>query len=641
MANQDAAEPSTTPLKAPAWENFQMKRLPMLRSEIDLYNFQQYTIHKTLMQRIFVIGLSTGLGKTVCAFSAYLYYHWTMLRTQGVRTKLLVCTNKSAVLQFRSELDKFFTHDLQAASVFSGMEKGTRNPEGVYDAPMRNREGKRLSYGQARTATYEAFGRDAGGLDVMVMNYATFNRDSAAIHTAIANAKAAGFHFVAVFDEATVFKSLESKTHHAVRATSLMAERVIGLTATLTKGKLEEIYGICRGLGLDLATSPSAFEQAYCDVWVSPKNKAIRKIRGYRNIGEFIKLLAPFSIMLRKIDVAKFLPPFILRTCSVEHSDEQYRLISDIYSGAIDPASYGEGSPAFDDEVLMGIEAPEPINIRNPFARVPASKLVKPSEVRKVASLGETGFIKRALMDSRLVTNKDCENPAILSPKTEELMRLLEDELVDEKVIIYTPSKRYLHMVRRTIEQSNRTPEKYRRVLEVSGDIKQQDREDAKNLFQTSPDHNLIMITDAGVESINLQAASILVVMSMPSSGGNMVQLAGRLSRIGSTHSKLQAIFMLTADSQDMSEYLIIHQQMQLMALVMGEAERGLIDWAYIRAAAAERDGAEDVSEAELQSRSMRELLLHRRGSRSAFYGVQATKLVAEHVAEIEEAFRQ
>lgn len=131
--------------------------------------------------------------------------------------------------------------------------------------------------------------------------------------------------------------------------------------------------------------------------------------------------------------------------------------------------------------------------------------------------------------------------------------------------------------------------------------------------------HNIILINDAGIESINLQAASVLIVLTMPTSGGNMVQLAGRLSRIGSAHSNLLLLYLQMEDSQDEDDYLIIQQQMQLMAKVMGEAEKGLIDWDLLKAEAGKKSGTE-VSQEQLDAEALQKLEFHKRKRRADFY---------------------
>ena len=648
MSQETAVAPAkeSTPLQRPAWETFEMVRLPILRPEINLYNFQQYAINKAIRQRIFCIALSTGLGKTVCSYASYFYYRMVM-KAKGIDTRLLIVTNKSAVLQFRSELDKFFDHGLKAVAVHSGMAKlGAKNYAGA----------RRNAY-EMWSNTYDPNSQ----LDVLVMNYATFRMDVGdmkfedrskplepgevykikaskvgTIGRAIQQLQENGVHVFVVFDEATVFKNIQTATHRAVEKVASASHRVTGLTATLTKGKLEEIYAIYKALGVQLARNKEEFENEYCVVFQHPKQRFVRSIRGYKNTAKFVQLIRDISIVLRKIDVAKFLPAYSLRKIPVEHSPEQFKIISDVYSGLIDITQFGQDLELeADDQGVFSLpgETTEAVDAENPF-NLPATPDQLPDEnanQKRVTTFMESGFIKRALLDHRIVTKQGLNDFKTMSPKTKEIIRLLNDEFTGEKIVIYTPSKLYLKLLRKTIENHPDVPDYYKKVLEISGDISQVDREQAKIDFTDSKQHNIIIINDAGLESINLQAASVLIVATMPSSGGNMVQLAGRLSRIGSTHANLLLLYLLTENSQDEDEYIIINQQMQMMAQVMGEAEKGLLDWDALREAEAERRKMqEELSEDEFKKASMQQLLFHKRNRRASFYTANATALMAE-----------
>jgi superfamily II DNA or RNA helicase len=603
-------DPATAPAETSVepWERVNLARLPQLREDFDLRKFQQYAVYLAIHQRIFCIALATGLGKTLCAFACYFYYVMVRKR-RGIPVKLLICTNKSAVLQFRNELDKFFVHDHKALAVHRQMGK-----LGAKD------------YAGARRNAYSLFADPDPdlGLDVLVMNYATFRKDFKGINAAVAAARKSGQEIFLVLDEATVFKNIKTKTHTAVATIARQSARVLGLTATLTKGKLEEIYGIYKGMGHQLAGSKEEFEDKYCIVFKHPRQRFIRKVTGYKNTNEFAKLLANIAIVLRKVDVAKELPAFLPpRKIFVEHDEDQFRLISDIYAGVIKPSV----ETLTEDSLL-------PIEDRNPFAVVPEAQaeVVEESGNKSVKRLSEQGHVRRALLDKRIVT-KESPDSKYVSPKTEELLRLLTDEYTTEKIVVYTQSKKYLKILLNAVRYNESLPKGYQMPLEISGDVSGEDRERNKERFQTDPSYNIIFINDAGLESINLQSASVLMLMQMPTSGGNLVQLAGRLSRIGSAHTNLQILYFMVKDSQDEDEYLIIHQQMQLVAQIMGEAEQGLIDWDTLKDASTATlltDLQGDISDEDFQRLSMSQLLLHSRKRRQSFYTRAAQRLDLE-----------
>jgi SNF2 family DNA or RNA helicase len=71
--------------------------------------------------------------------------------------------------------------------------------------------------------------------------------------------------------------------------------------------------------------------------------------------------------------------------------------------------------------------------------------------------------------------------------------------------------------------------------VRISGKVSAKDREVNKTLFQDrNSGTNIIMITTAGSESINLQTAEHIILVDSPWSWGDYVQLIGRAVRIGS-----------------------------------------------------------------------------------------------------------
>lgn len=599
--NLEVSVISSAAAPKPAWAEFKLKPLDIIKPEISPYNFQQFAVYKSLMQNRFVFGLATGLGKTLCSYLTYYYF-----RTKFPNTRMIIVTTKSALLQFKEEHSKFFNHEARIVAVHEDMPRlGAK------------------TYANARKNAYEFFAspHDIHKIDVLVLNYAVFRIDHAEILKSVQKLNEQQIPLFFIADEATAFKNISTKTHHAVASIAKRATKALGLTATLTKGKLEEIYGIFKGLGVQITSNKEEFMDRYCITFSPPGRPHFKSVVGYKNVAEFVERVRPYCIVLRKADVADFLPPYTIRRIYLDHDDEQFALIRDIYSGVVNPALFGRD----EDDVIEG-EATEvkdatQVDPTQVFGEEAAAETLDMAGVQVIQRLTEVGFIKRALMDPRLVLKKDLNKYDRKSPKTEELIRLLTDEFTDEKIVVYTPSKQYLKLMLATVRREEGLADYYRNPLEISGDISGALREEYKKIFQEKDTHRLIFLNDAGLEAINLQAASILVVTSLPKSGGDLVQLAGRLSRLGSTHKNLQIIYLIIKNSQDEDEYLIAQQQMQIMSTVLGEAEVGLLDWDTLREAESKRTpGEDDISPEELRTRSLARILLHKRKKRASFY---------------------
>lgn len=121
-----------------------------------------------------------------------------------------------------------------------------------------------------------------------------------------------------------------------------------------------------------------------------------------------------------------------------------------------------------------------------------------------------------------------------------------------------------------------------------------------------------MLLDDAGSEALNLQAASVMIIASLPDSWGKLIQIVGRISRIGSTHSSLLLIFLLHEDSQDFDEYCILQRQGVLFQAIHGDVEKGLLDTSVLRGV--EHEG---ISDEEFVSKSVSHLLIGTRKRRA------------------------
>lgn len=539
------------------WEGFELQRPEELRPELSLKDFQQYSVYQSLLKNRYITGLPTGCGKTLIAITSFFFY-----RKVYPKTKLIIVTNNSAIFQYANEIDKFFIHSFRV--------------QVVHDSA---KEFKGKKYPVLRKECIKSYGTVLNGsVDILVFNYPIFRIERKEILNSIQNLKRSGWSTFLILDEMTNFKNMSTQTFKAVHAIQAYCDKVLGATATLSKGKIEEMYPLYKGIGLLLANSKAEFESRYCITWQSPKFIWLKVIKGYKNIEELKDRIAPYTIILKKSDIAASLPSFQIQKRILDHSDEQKELIREIYSGII-----SVGNSEITSENLFG------------------------DNVKILQQLSEQGYVKRALQSPEIVLPDrytDC------SPKIEEILSMLEDDFTDEKIIIYTPSKKFLHLLLSKIKKTKSVPDFYRKPLEISGDVSAQDRFEYVNKFTNSPEYNILILDKAGTEALNLQAASVLIVCSMPDSYGDLVQLVGRCSRIGSKHTHLLLIYLLHKNSMDESEYEIIHQQGVLFQAIHGEVENGLLDTSVLRSA--EHEG---MSDEDFVSKSVKYLLLSKRSS--------------------------
>lgn len=544
------------------WEGFGLVPLEEMRPEYSVFDFQAYTVYKALLQDKYFISLPTGCGKSLCSLLSFFYY-----RTVYPKTKLLIVTTSSALFQFAGEIEKFFLHPLKVQVIHQTAQ-----------------EIKSSKYKKMRKEFIESWGNE-GGPDILLMNYPILRIEKDPVKKALSEMRKAGTHSFLILDEATAFKSLSTQTSKTVAMLTPLANKVLGLTATLIRGKLEEIYGIFKNVGISLCQTKKAFEEHYCILWQHPKLWYIKQIRGYKNVGLFKEKVDPYCLILRKSDITTSLPPFQVQKRFLGHSLEQLALLKEIYSGVL--ALTNEG---VDYTVAESTES---------------QKFLK--------SLTEVGYIKRTLLSPEIVSAERFEEP---SPKTEEILRMLEEEFIDEKIVIYTPSKKYLHLLKKAIQGCKSIEPFYKKPLEISGDIPADERYKNVQDFSQTTAHNIMLLDDAGSEAINLQAASVLIVTSLPDSWGKLIQLVGRISRIGTKHTSLLLVFLLHDDSQDFDEYCILQRQGMLFQAIHGDVEQGLLDTSVLRGVE-----HEEISDEDFVSRSVSHLLIGTRKRRAQKYG--------------------
>lgn len=541
------------------WTGFELVPLPELKPDVAFFDFQAYSIFHSLQQRIYFLGLPTGVGKTICSIAAFFYY-----RTVYPDTKLITVTNSSALFQFAAEFDKFFAHSLKIQVLHD-------TAEGLTGAKYKRVRKQVISdWGSVETP------------HVLVMNYPIFRIEKDILLDSVKNLKKRGFRSFVIYDEATNFASGQTQIGKAVASLSPHFDKILGLTATLLKGRLDQIYMIFKNVGISLCETKKRFEDCYCIIWQHPKIFYLRKVRGYKNVALFKEKIDPYSMILRKGDVSASLPPLQIQKRFIPISPEQNSLLKEIYSGIV-------------------ALTPDGIDVTD----------IESKGQKLLEQLSEVGYIKRTLQSPEVVAPQRFTE---VSPKTAELLRFLDEDMIDEKIIVYTPSKKYLHILRDAIRTSEVDPY-YKYPLEISGDVPPDVRFQSVTDFTTGNKHNVMLLDDAGSEAMNLQAASVMVVTSLPDSWGKLVQLVGRFSRIGSKNKNLLLIFLLHEDSQDFDEYCILQRQGVLFQAIHGETEKGLLDTSVLRSV--EHEG---VSDEEFVSRSVMNLLIGTRKRRAEKY---------------------
>jgi len=368
---------------------------------------------------------------------------------------------------------------------------------------------------------------------------------------------------VIIFDEATAFKSKRTKTHEIALFLSMRAHRVYGLTATLLKSRRWEGYCIFGVIKPGLFTTQAAFHRDYCFVELKKVGKArIPLIKGYKNLDKFRGRIDPFFLGRPKHAVSDELPALVTREIQCELSQAENSKYEEALSGIFELGD-GEIREYTEHQALVSLIYCQQVVDSLAMLRFQGGQAI------------DDDYDYGASFDPK------SHKLGSLGSKEQGLVDLLTGELEDEKVIVYT---RFASLVPRL--QAVLKKNKIKSTC-ITGKVSEKARRKNQQLFQKmDSDTNVIFITDAGSEAINLQAAMGLVFYDMPWSWGDYVQILGRMIRIGSPHKGVLAFHLIAtrplpkkADRKTIDHHVLslLRAKKGLIDKVLGEAAQGAL----------------------------------------------------------------
>jgi SNF2 family DNA or RNA helicase len=524
----------------------QLKPTTMLRQEIvgldgekqplKLRYYQVQGIYHLLMVNRMILGDGTGLGKTIQAISA-LCYIWE--RDPGM--KVMVVCPKSAIGQWASEVDKF------AIGIKYFIASGTLPQRKViYEAWFKhvgpailitNYHKVVLDWDQgivkvppspdAKKGTQPVLGR--GLLDSLTSKIPSLS---------------------VIFDEVTACKNPQTKTHQTCKFLSERSKRVWGLTATLLQNHLMEGFGIYNVIRPGTFKNKSSFLNIYCitELQTVKGGGKVPIVVGYHNLDHFRQTIDPFFYGRAKQDVSTELPALTTREVICELSKVEDLKYKEALEGVLE---LGDGE------------------IRDFTDTKQLTSLIYLQEVCNSLALlkfDDGGF--GPSFEGR-------------SAKEAALVDILTEEFDGEKVIVYTKFASHIPRIQVILAKEGI------KSAAICGSMGDKERKKAQDAFQDLKGKvKVIIITDAGSEAINLQAASAMVLFDSPWSWGRYVQLLGRMIRIGSPHQNVLAIHLITrrpglsgkkAETIDSKVVQKLRKKKGLIDQVIGEAAIGAL----------------------------------------------------------------
>ena len=452
-----------------------------------LFKYQRVGASHLLGLTRFVLGDPTGSGKTPTVL-----FSWGVMRDRREST-LVVVTTTSAVDQWESEILKFLPGTLIYKAVGSPGER-----EEVYEA---------LTH-------VEGYAKP-----VLIMSWGIMLKDGEKL---LPYFKEKNQRIWLVLDEIQRCRNPKSKIYELMEQVVKEVSRVQGLTATLVKNKAHDAFHILNLL-VPGVLSQRDFEKNYCTFYKKriPMRtgkgggtfmRVVRELRNYHHLDHFSKLYENFYLSRKDSEMDLDRPALQLITRSTDMTPTHRKIYSQVEKG------FFVENVDIDSNAAQFALSQSQIAVNNPEHFDPSGNLF-------------------ADLDS-------AESVAIIkeSSKLNLLKDLLENELEDEPVIIYSSFAS-------TITSLHKHLDKYKPVM-IHGQTQGPARDLARAKFQEGKT-DIILITDAGGEALNLQRAGHVIFYSLPWTPGAYVQIIGRARRFGSVRKFLGVWHLTVKDSVD------------------------------------------------------------------------------------------
>ena len=493
---------------------------PFARSLTDtplvIKEFQKQAILHLVKMPRFILGDAVGLGKTLDALVAFAW-----LKAKNPQAKMVVVTTKSTTYQWADECEKYTT---LRPKVMTDTYKGMKSSNARY-AQMRD-----FLEGDEHDILIAKYDSLKGTRKIEVVDgVKQRQRESEETTFYKGMFKEHRQKLVLTLDECHRFRATGTQTRHFISRICRFPERVWALTATAIKNGLDEFYSIAVALGVQPLGPMTQFWDEYCLWREQPigNGRTIRLITGYQNVAYFKEQLRPFFLGRSQKQVKEKLPALSTVYHPIDLDEKQAKLLVEIPMGLIElpPIMFKVAG-----EVFMKERDPE-----NEMTQLSCQQLVA----------NHWALIDRNNPDVFLTT--------ALSPKEDALLDMLDGEYRGEKVVVYTKYRSWIDRLEWLTANGKFTERKF---LRITGNESEAQRNENKRKFQDpNSGYDLIVVNAAGMEGINLQQAAHMVMLDVPWSWGDLIQLVGRMVRMASPHSACTLHIMVAKGTID--EYAI------------------------------------------------------------------------------------
>lgn len=337
-----------------------------------------------------------------------------------------------------------------------------------------------------------------------------------------------GYKVVLFIDEAHKLADGNTSFYQTMQEVNKSATMCIEITATPLINSLDGLYSLVDFIYPKFFGTKTRFYDDYViyhleDVYIKGQHGKKRKTRvidGYKNLDKLQERLNQIMIVRGKQYDIKFNRQF------EDLTDDEHKIYEKVSSG-----------------LLSGVTTEE----RNFSKRM--------HDLQR--------FLDRAYdADDELKELVSEYGASNYSTKEEILIKTLKLALSKNySLIVYASYKETIKRLHNVLK-SRRVELGLGRIYEITGSVNIKEREEIEDRIQPN---DVVLITSAGTESINLQRCNCVILYDIPFSCKEVVQLVGRITRVDTKHNSQYVIFCGTKGTIDEYKYLLFQQHLDVV----------------------------------------------------------------------------
>ena len=479
------------------------------------YPYQEEIIKFCVLQEKSLIVCPCGAGKTLIGIGAYNL----AVNLGKVSGPCMIVVKASLKQQWAKEVEKFSSFKPRIIQTMSQLKKD-----------------------------HNAFAEQFTDADIFIVNYEQL-RDLD-IRTKLKQKK---FEFI-VADEIQYIKDDTTKRAKALCEFS-GARFTVGATATPVQKNPMDIFGIFKFINPALFPKKGAFGERYVK-WMT-FGDYIRKPVGAKNQEELNEKLLPWMVVKTKQEISSQLPSLIVLQRTARFTPKQQKK---------------------SDQLLQLLKETKETErkISANLAKVGAKTSAELKKAEADIMMYQT-FAQEIADDELLLAASDNNLSKMFitgdkSPKTEMLVDLVK-EIIDsgEKVAVFSRFKRYQPILISRFKQEKELSDI--KIAVVNGSMSDKQRyHEIYDKFEEG-DHQILLMTEALAEGVNLKNCGYLVELDLAQSYAVQTQRHGRIERADSVHRTVYVYQLLVEDSYDNIALKIVNKKAKLdQTIIKGEA---------------------------------------------------------------------